>query len=71
MKLMVTTHHERASIELLAVYQVSKILGSSLDVSKTFREALNVLVSTMGWRRAVVVLQSEDGLLGGMCAVGH
>jgi Nif-specific regulatory protein len=70
MKLMVTTHHERASIELLAVYQVSKILGSSLDVSKTFREALNVLVSTMGWRRAVVVLQSEDGLLGGMCAVG-
>ena len=53
---MVTTHHERASIELLTVYQVSKILGSSLDIFKTFREALNVMVSMMGWRRAIVEL---------------
>jgi Nif-specific regulatory protein len=67
---MVTTHHERASIELLTVYQVSKILGSSLDVHKTFREALNVLVSMMGWRRAAVILQTEEGSLCGMCAVG-
>ncbi|CAH0350308.1 nif-specific transcriptional activator NifA [Aquabacterium sp. CECT 9606] len=67
---MVTTHHERASIELLTVYQVSKILGSSLDIFKTFREALNVMVSMMGWRRAIVNLQTEDGSLQGMCAVG-
>ncbi|MDO9001832.1 MAG: nif-specific transcriptional activator NifA [Aquabacterium sp.] len=67
---MVSTHHERASIELLTVYQVSKILGSSLDIFKTFREALNVMVSMMGWRRAIVSLQTEDGTLQGMCAVG-
>jgi len=67
---MVSTHRERASIELLTVYQVSKILGSSLDVRKTFREALNVLVSMMGWRRSAVILQSEEGPLSGMCAVG-
>lgn len=67
---MVTTHHERASIELLTVYQVSKILGSSLDVHKTFREALNVLTSMMGWRRSAVILQTEEGPLCGMCAVG-
>jgi Nif-specific regulatory protein len=67
---MVTMHHERASIELMTVYQVSKILGSSLDVHKTFREALNVLTSMMSWRRAAVILQTEDGLLCGMCAVG-
>jgi Nif-specific regulatory protein len=70
MKAMVTMHHERASIELMTVYQVSKILGSSLDVHKTFREALNVLTSMMGWRRGAVVLQTEDGHLCGMCAVG-
>ncbi len=67
---MVSTHHERASIELLTVYQVSKILGSSLDIYKTFREALNVMVSLMGWRRAIVSLQTEEGTLEGMCAVG-
>lgn len=67
---MVTAHQERSSVELLAVYQISKILGASLDVGKTFRESLNVLVSTMGWRRAAVILQTEDGLLSGMCAVG-
>ncbi len=67
---MISKHHERASIELLTVYQVSKILGSSLDIHKTFREALNVLVSMMGWRRATVILQTEDGSLQGMCAVG-
>lgn len=63
-------HHERASIELMTIYQVSKILGSSLDVHKTFREALNVLVSMMGWRRGAVILQTEEGNLCGMCAVG-
>jgi len=67
---MVTTHNERASLELLTIYQVSQILGSSLDVNKTFREALNVLVSMMGWRRGAVILQTEEGLLNGMCAVG-
>jgi Nif-specific regulatory protein len=67
---MVTMHHERASVELMTVYQVSKILGSSLDVHKTFREALNVLTSMMGWRRAAVILQTEEGPLCGMCAVG-
>jgi Nif-specific regulatory protein len=67
---MVTTHHERASIELMTIYQVSKILGSSLDIHKTFREALNVLTSMMGWRRGSVILQTEEGDLCGMCAVG-
>lgn len=67
---MYVTHQERPKIELLTVYQVSKILGSSLDVHKTFREALNVLVSMMGWRRGAVILQADDGPLCGLCAVG-
>ena len=56
---MARAHHERASIELMTIYQISKILGSSLDIHKTFREALNVLVSMMGWRRSAVLLMSD------------
>lgn len=67
---MATLNHERASIELLTIYQVSKILGSSLDVYKTFREALNTVVSMMGWRRSAVVLHTDEGMLCGLCAVG-
>lgn len=54
-----------------AVYEVSKTLASSLDVSKTFREALNYLLHAFDWRRAFVVLASEStGELEGLCAVG-
>lgn len=67
---MAVINHERASIELLTIYQVSKILGSSLDVYKTFREALNAMVSMMGWRRSAVVLHTDEGMLSGLCAVG-
>ncbi|WP_374317076.1 nif-specific transcriptional activator NifA [Aquabacterium sp.] len=68
---MARAHHERASIELMTIYQISKILGSSLDIHKTFREALNVLVSMMGWRRSAVLLMSDEGHLVGQCAVGY
>lgn len=67
---MTSTNNDRASIELLTVYQVGKILSGSLDIHKTFREALNVLSSMMGWRRCMVILSTEEGMLQGMCAVG-
>ncbi|WP_372524420.1 nif-specific transcriptional activator NifA [Piscinibacter sp.] len=67
---MVKAQQERASLELLAMYQISKVLGSSLDIAKTFRETLNVLNSTMGWRRNMIVLKEDDGLLRGFCAIG-
>ena len=56
--------------ELNAIYEVSKTLATSLDVSKTLREALNYLLHAFDWRRAFVVLNEGDGRLGGMCAVG-
>ncbi|PKO29719.1 MAG: nif-specific transcriptional activator NifA [Betaproteobacteria bacterium HGW-Betaproteobacteria-9] len=57
--------------ELNVVYEISKTLASSLDVHKTFREALNYLLQAMDWRRAFVVL-AEPGVneLRGLCAVG-
>lgn len=67
---MVKAQQERASLELLAMYQISKVLNSSLDIAKTFRETLNVLNTTMGWRRNMIVLKDEDGLLRGFCSIG-
>jgi Nif-specific regulatory protein len=56
--------------ELNAIYEVSKTLATSLDVSKTFREALNYLLHAFDWRRAFVVLSEPEGQLRGLCAVG-
>ncbi|WP_028310398.1 nif-specific transcriptional activator NifA [Derxia gummosa] len=51
----------RARVELVTIYAISRILSSSLDVSRTFREALNVLTTHMDFRRAMVVLEDPDG----------
>ncbi len=67
---MVNTHTTLARRELDAVYEVSKTLATSLDVAKTFREALNYLVLAFEWRRAFVVLAEPGARLRGLCAVG-
>ena len=56
--------------ELNAIYEVSKTLATSLDVDKTFREALNYLLHAFDWRRAFVVLSEPEGRLKGLCSVG-
>jgi Nif-specific regulatory protein len=67
---MVNTQMTEARRELNAIYEVSKTLATSLDVDKTFREALNYLLHAFDWRRAFVVLGEPEGRLRGMCAVG-
>ena len=67
---MVNTQAIESRRELNAIYEVSKTLATSLDVAKTFREALNYLLHAFDWRRAFVVLTEPDGYLRGLCAVG-
>ncbi|MBH1957078.1 MAG: nif-specific transcriptional activator NifA [Burkholderiales bacterium] len=67
---MVNTQMSESRRELNAVYEVSKTLATSLDVGKTFREALNYLVQAFDWRRAFVVIAEGEGRLRGLCAVG-
>ncbi|HEY0200622.1 MAG TPA: nif-specific transcriptional activator NifA [Burkholderiaceae bacterium] len=64
------TQVTEARRELDAVYEVSKTLATSLDVAKTFREALNYLLHAFDWRRAFVVLAESEGKLRGLCAIG-
>ncbi|MDO8767327.1 MAG: nif-specific transcriptional activator NifA [Burkholderiaceae bacterium] len=67
---MVNTQVTEARRELNAIYEVSKTLATSLDIAKTFREALNYLLHAFDWRRAFVVLGEPEGRLRGLCAVG-
>ena len=54
--------NERSHVELITIHEICRILGGSLDISRTFREALNVLVAHIGLSRAMVVLPGgEEG----------
>lgn len=67
---MTNTQASESRRDLNAVYEVSKTLATSLDVGKTFREALNYLLQAFDWRRAFVVVAEPEGRLRGLCAVG-
>jgi Nif-specific regulatory protein len=66
----VTTTPHMVRRELEAVYEIGKTLTTSLDVYKTFREALNYLLHAFDWRRAFVVVEDAEGALKGLTAVG-
>src|SRR5208337_1085060 len=58
------------NIELVTVYEVSKVLSSSLDLHKTMRSVLNVLSSQLQMQRGMVALLQEDGYLQVIAATG-
>jgi Nif-specific regulatory protein len=58
------------NIELVTVYEVSKVLSSSLDLHKTMRSVLNVLSSHLHVQRGMVALLQEDGYLQVIAATG-
>ena len=58
------------NIQLVTVYEVSKILNSSLDLHKTLRSVLNVLSSHLQMLRGMVALVQEDGDLQVIAATG-
>ena len=60
----------RAQIELVTVYAVSKTLSASLDIARTFREAMNVVITHMGFQRGMVVLDDPGGGLKCVSSVG-
>ncbi len=51
---------ERSHIELITIYEVSRILCATLDIQRTFRAALNVVAAQMGLPRLMVVLVDAD-----------
>ncbi len=51
------------SLELVTIYEVGKILSSSLNLPKTFREVLNLLSVNLDTRRGMISLLQESGEL--------
>ncbi|HYE37548.1 nif-specific transcriptional activator NifA [Methylocaldum sp.] len=51
---------KQRNLELITIYEISKILSSSLDLHKTLREALNVLSSHMHMRRCMISLVQDN-----------
>ena len=51
--------NERSHVELISVYEICRILGASLDIQRTFREALNVLAAHLALPRAMIVMPAE------------
>ncbi|MDO9315600.1 MAG: nif-specific transcriptional activator NifA [Burkholderiaceae bacterium] len=54
------SQQERSHIELIAVYEICRVLGSSLDLQRSFRAALNILDAQIGLPRVMIVLPDED-----------
>lgn len=50
-----------SALSLISLYEISKILSSSLDLEKTFHDVLNLLSSYLQMRRGVVALSDGRG----------
>jgi Nif-specific regulatory protein len=59
-----SSHDQRSHVELITVYEVSRILCASLDIDRTFHAALNVLAAQMDLPRVMIVLvDAKESLL--------
>ncbi len=58
-----TVRQSSSNLELLTIYEVSKILGSSLDLNQTLRDVLRLLSYQLQMHRGRIYLVGEDGLL--------
>lgn len=60
---MAKTLDQNSSVELVTIYEVGKILSSSLNLPKTLHEVLNVLSVHLNTRRGMISLLQESGEL--------
>ena len=68
---MRTAQDQRSHVELITIYEICRILGASLAIDRTFRDALNVLAAHLGLARAMIVTPVPDeGRLGVHSSVG-
>ncbi len=58
---MIKPDYPTERLELQALYQISQLIGSALDIRKTLSEVLRILHETLRMERATLVLQEEGG----------
>jgi Nif-specific regulatory protein len=59
-----------ATLSLISLYEISKLLNGSLNLEKTLREVLNLLSSYLQMRRGLISLVGDGGRLEIMAAAG-
>ena len=50
-----------SALPLIGIYEISKILGATLDLDKALHDVLNVLSSFLQMRHGTVVLRDGEG----------
>ena len=55
---------DESALPLIGIYEISKILGATLDLDRALHDVLNVLSSYLNMRRGAVVLTDESGKAG-------
>lgn len=68
--MMASTNKNASALSMITLYEVSKILTSSLDLERMLAEVLNMLASYMGMRLGTVCLANESGGLDLIAAAG-
>lgn len=61
---------QQKDVELSTVYEISKLLGSSLNLTKTLRAVLNLLSVNLDTWRGMICLEESTGLLRLVSATG-
>ena len=58
------------ALSLISLYEISKMLSSSLDLERTLLDILNLLASYLQMRRGTIAVKGDDGKLSVIAAAG-
>ena len=50
------------ALPLIGIYEISKVLGSTLDLDRALHDVLNILSSYLHMRHGAILLKEDDGL---------
>ncbi|WP_142846890.1 nif-specific transcriptional activator NifA [Telmatospirillum sp. J64-1] len=67
---MLAENRNSTALSLISIYEISKILSSSLHLEKTLRDVLNVLSSYLQMRHGMISLVGDGGALDVVAASG-
>lgn len=61
---------KKDNLALTTIYEISKVLSSTLDLQKTLRNVVNILATHLDMRRVMLSLEDEEGVLRVVAATG-
>ena len=65
-----STNHDVQDVALVTIYEIGKILSSSLELHKTLRQVLNVIATHLGMQRGMVCARDDLDSLVVIASIG-